>query len=377
MKLGFDAKRALNNGTGLGNHARILLNAMMRDYPDHSYSLYTPRAREQYLSELDGYFQLHFPTTKVAQSLHAWWRSYGVTRDILTHRTDLYHGLSNELPLKIHRTAIATVVTIHDLIFLKHKEQYPLIDRQIYTYKTKYAAKHADRIIAVSEETKRDLIELYHVPERKITVIYPSIDTRFYEKASVAKRADVAMQYQLPAKFILNVGSFFPRKNQMRLIAAFDNIKKNIEEDLVLIGSSGNMLNTIREEIISRKIQDRVHIITSVKNEDLPSVYQLASLFVFPSLFEGFGAPVLEALFSQVPVIASAGGAIEEAAGKYSLLIDPTATEDIAAKIVSAMTDDTVRNTMVAKGLEHALTMTDAIFAARTMDVYEGINLYR
>ena len=137
------------------------------------------------------------------------------------------------------------------------------------------------------------------------------------------------------------------------------------------------MLNTIREEIISRKIQDRVHIITSVKNEDLPSVYQLASLFVFPSLFEGFGAPVLEALFSQVPVIASAGGAIEEAAGKYSLLIDPTATEDIAAKIVSAMTDDTVRNTMVAKGLEHALTMTDAIFAARTMDVYEGINLYR
>jgi glycosyltransferase involved in cell wall biosynthesis len=374
MKLGFDAKRALNNGTGLGNHARILLNAMMRDFPDHSYLLYTPKAKDQFLSELHGDFQLHFPTTKVAQSLNSWWRSYGMTGDVLTQRTDIYHGLSNELPLNIHRTGIATVVTIHDLIFLKHKEQYPLIDRQIYTYKTKYAARHADRIIAVSEETKRDLIELYKVPERKIRVIYPSIDVRFYEKASTAKKAEVAKQYQLPAKFILNVGSFFPRKNQMQLIAAFDKIKNNVEEDLALIGTSGNMLNTIRQEILSRKLQDRVHIITSVKNDDLPAVYQLASLFVFPSLFEGFGAPVLEALFSQVPVIASAGGAIEEAAGKNSLLIDPTEIDDIAAKMVSALTDEAVRNNIVAKGLEHALTMTDAIFAARTIDVYEGIN---
>ena len=281
--------------------------------------------------------------------------------------------ISNELPLNIHRSRIPTVVTIHDLIFLKHKEQYPWLDRQIYTLKTKYAAKHAHAIIAVSQETKQELIDIYKVPERKISVIYPSVDTRFYEAISGETKTAISLKYKLPARYILHVGSFFPRKNQIKLIEAFDQVKDQIEEDLVLAGSSGNMLEEIRQVIDARKLNERVHILTDISNDDLPVVYQLSSVFVFPSLFEGFGAPVLEALFSGVPVIASRGGAIEEAAGQSALLIYPYDEDDIAQKILEALKDSKIRNDMIAKGLDWALTMTDRIFAAKTMKVYKSI----
>jgi glycosyltransferase involved in cell wall biosynthesis len=363
----------LNNPTGLGNHARILLNAMMRDYADNEYLLFSPRARDEFFHQLHGDFEMHFPETKWAQSLHPWWRSYGITKDLLENEVNLYHGISNELPMNIHRTRIKTVVTIHDLIFLKHKEQYPWIDRQIYVHKTKYAAQRADAIIAVSQETKQDLMEMYAVPEKKITVIYPSVDERFYQKASDDDRSRIAQRYKLPQGYILNVGSFFSRKNQIKLIEAFDRIKAQISEDLVLVGSSGNMLSDIQKLIAEKKLSDRVHIITDVSNADLPAVYQLASTFVFPSLFEGFGAPVLEALFSGTPVIATRGGAIEEAAGKASCFIDPNSAEDITYKILSVLNDESLRKTMIESGYTHAQTMTDKTFAAQTMALYKKL----
>jgi glycosyltransferase involved in cell wall biosynthesis len=373
MRIALDAKRLLNNPTGLGNHARILLNALMRDYADNDYLLFSPRAKDEFFHQLHGDFEVHFPETKWAQSIHPWWRSYGITHDLLRNRADLYHGISNELPFNIHRSGIATVVTIHDLIFRKHTEQYPWIDRQTYTLKTKYAAKYADAIIAVSRETKQDLIEMYQVPERKIKVIYPSVDRSFYHPVADAQKAVISERYKLPKKYILNVGSFFPRKNQIKLIEAFDGIKDAIAEDLVLVGSSGNMLAEIQKIVVERKLNDRVHIITEISNDDLPAVYQLASLFVFPSLFEGFGAPVLEALFSGLPVIASGGGAIAEAAGSDSGLIDPTSREDMADKILTVLKDERLRERMTAVGHLHAQTMTDSVFAAETMDVYRRV----
>ena len=184
MRIGFDAKRMLNNPTGLGNHARILLNALMRDYPENEYLLFSPKAKDAFFHQLHGNFSAHFPETKWAQFIHSLWRSYGMTTDLQGNKVGIYHGISNELPFNIHRTRIKTVVTIHDLIFLKHTEQYPWIDRQIYKAKTKYAAKHADAIIAVSRETKQDLIEIYRVPEKKINVIYPSVYEKFYDIVS-------------------------------------------------------------------------------------------------------------------------------------------------------------------------------------------------
>lgn len=373
MKLGFDAKRALNNSTGLGNHARILLNAMMRDFPEHEYHLFSPKAKDEFFHQLHGDFKIHFPQTKWQQIANPLWRSFNIKNALLLNRIDVYHGLSNELPFGIHKTGIATVVTIHDLIFLKHKEQYPWIDRRFYEGKTRYAAKHADRIIAVSEETKRDLIELYGAKEKKITVIYPSVERNFQTTDDGPQTAEIQNKYRLPSKYILNVGSFFPRKNQKTLIEAFDQVKNKIEEHLVLIGSSGTQKEEIQQLIASKNLTDRVHIVTNVSNEDLPAVYRNASVFVFPSLFEGFGAPVLEALFSKVPVIATKGNAIEEAAGKSSLLINPLSAEEIAEALLQVLSNETLRSEMIAEGYKHAQTMTDATFARKVMEVYQSL----
>jgi glycosyltransferase involved in cell wall biosynthesis len=373
MRIGFDAKRMLNNPTGLGNHARILANGLMRDYADNEYMFFAAKAKDTFFHQLHGDFQVHFPETKWAQSAPALWRSYGITDDLLRHRVEIYHGISNELPFNIKRSGIRSVVTIHDLIFLKHKEQYPWLDRQVYIAKTRYAAKHADAIIAVSEETKRDLIEMYGVPEKKITVIYPSVDPAFDQKASEKERQMVVNKYNLPKQFILNVGSFFPRKNQMKLLEAFALIKDKVVEDLVLIGSAGNMLPQIKALIANKQLESRVHIIKTGTNEDLPVIYQSAGVFVFPSVFEGFGAPVLEALFSGVPVVATKGGAIEEAAGATSLFINPNDAGEIAEKIVSVLNDKMLSERMVDTGYHHAQTMTDSTFASKTMEVYKKL----
>ncbi len=373
MKIALDAKRMLNNGTGLGNHARILANALMRDYPYHEYQLYTPRVQDHYLSELHGTYSLHMPGSKLSQALHPWWRSYSITEDLLRNMVDVYHGLSNELPLNIHRSGIPTVVTIHDLIFLKHHAQYPWLDRQIYTMKTRYATKHAGKIIAVSEETKRDLIDLYRVPEKRIEVIYQSIDPRFYNRAEPGTLNSFRKKYNVPDKYILNVSSFFPRKNQIKLIEAFDIIKEEVPHHLVLAGGAGNMLGEITKLIDQNRLSDRVCILTGVSNEEMPLLYQGAELFVYPALLEGFGMPVLEALTSGTPVVASQGGAIQEAAGSGSLMTDPKHAEDIAAKVLNALHDPIKRSEMIRLGYEHAATMTDTLFAANVMRVYEAV----
>lgn len=372
MKLAFDAKRAFNNGTGLGNYSRLLLNALMRDFPEHEYLLFTPKMKDKFFHQIQGDYKLVIPEKKMHQAFYSYWRSYGVINQLLQNRTDIYHGLSNELPFNIHHTNIKTVVTIHDVIFRKHTEQYPWIDRQLYHAKTKYAVQHAHKVIAVSEETKRDLMELYNVPEEKIAVVYQSINPIFYDKTLQNNVVDIRTKHKLPKKYILNVGSFYPRKNQATLIQAFDTIKNEVEEDLVLVGSAGS-LKQIQQLIADKNLEQRVHIINNISNGDMPALYQQASVFVFPSLFEGFGVPVLEALFSRTPVIATKGGAIEEAAGKNSLLVNPISVEEIADSILKVLKDEALRKQMIEAGYAHAMTMTDTAFAANTMAIYKSL----
>jgi glycosyltransferase involved in cell wall biosynthesis len=373
MKIAFDAKRALNNSTGLGNHSRILINALMRDFPEHEYLLFSPRAKDEFSHQLNGRFKIIFPETRLAKSFHPIWRSYGVNRQLEKERANIFHGLSNEIPIRNHKSNVRSVVTIHDLIFLKHTEQYPFIDRQIYEMKTRYAAKHADQIIAVSNETKKDLIEYYHVHERKIEVIYPSVDIQFQALKSEDEIESIRRKYSLPNKYILNVGSFFPRKNQKTLIEAFDLIKNKVEEDLLFVGSYGDTQRKMEELIEKKNLRSRIKIVSGISNNNLPAVYQAASLFVFPSLVEGFGAPVLEALFSRVPVIATKEGAIQEAGGRNSVYINPLNAEEIANVILSVLKNEEIRTRMIEGGNAHARNMTDKVFAQKTMSVYKGI----
>ncbi len=365
MTIGFDAKRALNNGSGLGNYSRNLINALTQHFPNDEYLLFSPKAKDEFFHQLSGEFKIILPQTQLQKSFHSFWRSFGIKNDLQKHRVDVYHGLSNEIPFRIPHSAFRTIATIHDLIFLKHKDQYPFTDRQIYQLKTKYAANHAHKIIAVSQQTKNDLIELYGINENKIEVIYPLVDSAF-------QSSDIGHQTS-QSKYILNVGSFFPRKNQRALIQAFDLIKNKVEEDLLLVGGAGNTKAEIEALIANKNLQSRVKILSNVLNQDLPSLYKSASAFVFPSLYEGFGMPIVEALFSQVPVIATKGGCFEEAGGKNSLYINPTSPEEIAEAILKVLNNTNLKTQVIEAGLAHAQTMTAKIVAEKTMHLYNTL----
>jgi glycosyltransferase involved in cell wall biosynthesis len=372
MRIGFDAKRALNNTTGLGNYARWLLNALQAQYPQHEYFLYSPKAKSELEARFIGAHQLILPETLKAKLWPAYWRSVNLSDEWHHQKLSLFHGLSNEIPLHSHRQKTPTVVTIHDLIFLKHQAQYSFFDRQLYTLKTDYACRYAAKIIAISEETKQDIIDFYKVPEHKIEVIYPAVDASFaVQSPSVVSQ--VKQHYALPQKYILNVGSFFARKNQHTLIEAFSMIKDNVEEDLVLVGKSGNTLLELQKIIYDQKLTERVKILTSVSNEDLPAVYSGASLLAYPSLYEGFGMPVLEAQQCGVPVVATHSGAIAEVAGPHSLVIPPTSAEEIAEKMLMVLTNSSLQEKMRAEGLAFSANFSLQKMAAKTMLLYQSI----
>ncbi len=373
MKIAFDAKRALNNLSGLGNYSRNLLNGLTKYFPENEYLLFTPKAKDEFFHQLQGDFKICFPKTQFQKSLHAFWRSFGVTNQVQNARADVYHGLSNEIPLGLKRPGIRTVVTIHDLIFLKHKEQYPFVDRQIYEWKTRYAAKNADRIIAVSNETKIDLMEMYRVDEKNIEIIPPIISQQFLSKSDSISFEQLKRKHRLPAKYILNVGSFFSRKNHSTLIETFDFIKNKVKENLLLVGSSGSEKKKIEQLIENKKLQNRIQIISDVTSEDLPAIYKAASVFVFPSLFEGFGMPITEALLCGVPVVTTKGGCFEEAGGKNSLYVNPNSPEEIANAILRAINNNALRTQMIDGGIIHAQTMSERIHTEKLMRVYSSL----
>lgn len=375
MKIAFDAKRALCNTSGLGNYSRNLLNALTKFFPGEEYLLFSPNVKEELLEQLNGDLKIFLPEKKFHKAVSSVWRTFGIGKELSKQRVNVFHGLSNEIPL-VPRSSflVPFIVTIHDVIFLKYPEQYPWFDRKIYEAKTKFAVKHADKIIAVSNDTKNDLLERYRVPEKKVEVIYQCADERFFNAHCGLPISDLEAKYNLPSKYILNVGSFVSRKNQKVLIEAFDKSKNKIEEDLLLVGNSGNLKSEIEQLIVAKSLQHRVKIISNISNNDLPAVYRNAILFVYPSAKEGFGIPIVEALLSKVPVITTKGGAMEEAAGKNSLLLDiPNHAEEVSEKMLIALTDEKLRKKMVEEGFAHAQKFNSKNFAEQTMRVYKGV----
>ncbi len=182
MRIGFDAKRAFSNNTGLGNYSRDAIRVLSIFYTDNKYFLYTPKAKENnrltFLNDSTNTF-VRTPQSLLNKALKSYWRSKSIVRDLFTNKIDIYHGLSHELPIGIEKTNIKTVVTIHDLIFKRFPRNYRSIDRKTYDIKYKYAVKHADLTIAISEQTKQDIVEFYKINPENIKVIYQSCHENF------------------------------------------------------------------------------------------------------------------------------------------------------------------------------------------------------
>lgn len=371
LRLGFDAKRLFNNATGLGNYSRTLLQNLLYYYPDYAYFLYTPRV----MKTPDTKTFLNSPAYSVhtpASYERLGWRTFGIRRQLKKHRIDLYHGLSNELPYGLDRMPLRSVVSIHDLIFRHYPHQYPRTDRMIYDLKTRYACRHADRIIAISESTKQDLMSFYGVPEHRIRVLYQTCAEQFLQDKSDTLIEKVSRRYQLPDEYMLYVGSITPRKNLLSILEAMTRMPKSMELPLVIVGSGKAYLDKVKSFIRQHGLDPYVFFIQPL-NEDLPFIYQKANLFIYPSLYEGFGIPIIEALFSRTPVITSQVSSMPEAAGPDSLLIDPTDVDAIGHAIRQVLEDTALRQSMTEKGYAYAQRFRGETLSKQLVDIYQEV----
>lgn len=371
LRIGFDAKRAFSNFTGLGNYARSTLKAITKYYTHNEYYLYTPRIptkKQLDALELAANTDYHIRTPKpwFYKKYSSLWRSYGIMHDLLKDKLDIYHGLSHELPIGISK--IKTIVTIHDLIFLRYPNFYRFIDRNIYTLKFKYACKKANHIIAISEQTKKDIIHFFNIDEKKITIINPSVSPIFQKKYTQEEKDKVRKNYDLPESFLLNVGTIESRKNAALIIHALKQSTSTIP--LIIIGKKTSYIENLKTTINDYQLKNRVKFIHDVNFTDLPLIYQMANIFIYPSFFEGFGIPIIEALHSGTPTIAAKGSCLEEAGGPDSLYIDPYNETELANAIDRVLSDTGLHQKMVNKGHEYAQRFNEDVIAEKLMNVY-------
>ena len=371
MNIGFDAKRAIQNNTGLGNYSRYVIEILSRFYEENSYLLYAPQNRENprlktLRTRKNVFFRFPVSCWKRFSSL---WRVYGVKKEVKKDRIAVFHGLSNELPVRFHRTGIPSVVSIHDLIFLRFPKFYQLVDRWIYHFKFRHACKIADTIIAISECTKRDIISLFDIPEEKIKVVYQGCHSNFRQVLSPDKKEELKRKYSLPARFLLYVGTIEDRKNLLLIVKALKHIDPDIH--LVAAGMRTKYQTVVEKYAMEHHLSTRIHFHHHVLFEDLPAFYQLAQIFVLPSYYEGFGIPIIEALTSGTPVIAAKGSCMEEAGGVHSIYIDPDNETELADKINMILNDANLTLKMVEEGKMFVERFSDENIAKELMLIYE------
>lgn len=382
MRIAFDAKRAFHNGTGLGHYSRTLLSSLAKDFSDNEYLLLNPNAGKFFTERAQNIYELR-PKSWFNRQFSGLWRSRNCTKDLQSLKADLYHGLSHEIPLGIKKTGIPTVVTMHDLIPERHPEQYAPWDVAIYRKKSRYACETADRIIAISEQTKQDIIHYYQIDPTKIRVCYQSCNPAFAQRVSEEEKQRIQKKYDLPEKFFLSVGSLIERKNLLNVCKALSLLSKEYQLPLVVIGNGGAYKKKVLAYLQEAGLTQQVIFLSDdprFKNDidyttaaDFPAIYQLASVLLYPSYFEGFGIPVLEGLWSRVPVITSNVSCLPEAGGKGAYYVNPDKPEEIAEGLRRIITDTTLAQTLIELGWNHAQYFTPEKAAAFVMSVYQEL----
>lgn len=381
MKIGFDAKRVFHNFRGLGNYSRTLLEGLTSYYPNNDYVLFTPKFEEARAKEWHKRFEnltVVTPDNSLKKTFSSSWRSLFLANDIQKHGVEIYHGLSHEIPPGLRKRGIKSVVTIHDLIFMRFPEFFPWIDRQVYYKKFKFAVDNADLVIAICEQTKNDIIELLNCPAEKIRVSYQSCHPTFYSGVSSEDMERAKAKFGLKEHTILYVGAIEERKNAHLLVKAFARVKDLIPHQLILVGKGvgkgEEYKKKVQKEVISSGLIERVKFLDDVSHEELPALYQHADLFVYPSFYEGWGIPNVEALFSGTPVITSNVSSLPESAGPTSLLIDPHSVEELTEKMQEALFDDDLRERMIRQGLIFAENFHLSNTTKSLVDIYQELS---
>ena len=377
MIIGFDAKRIVRNNTGLGNYCRTLINDMIRRNDSNmKLLLYTPDKgrdllRNQIIESDNSRFV--FPKKKLGKIYKSLWRTKNIVKQLLEDKVQIYHGLSGELPLGLRNSGIKSVVTIHDLIFLRHPEYYHWFDRKMYTWKFHQTIKQADRIIAVSECTKRDILEFGKIDPEKISVIYQSCNPKFTNMPTEGEMEATSKKYDLPKRYLLCVGTIEERKNLMLAVRSLSLLPEDIH--LVAVGKKTKYADKVMETADKTGVSHRLHLLSGVSDDELNVIYKKAEVFVYPSRYEGFGIPIIEAIFCGLPAVASTGSCLEEAGGPDCLYVNPDDTEGMATTIMQLLNNEEERKRRITSSLEYVQKYKGTNIANAVIEVYEELTL--
>lgn len=370
MRIGYDAKRIVRNGTGLGSYGRTLINGLSEIDSVDQFLLYAPDEgcddlREQV--ELRQNVSFHYPAHARFRFQRDAWRTRGIVSDLIKDNVNLYHGLSGELPSGIRKAGIPAVVTIHDLIFLRHPEYYKWIDAHIYKRKFYATLKEAAHIIAISECTKRDILYYGDFPEDKITVVYQSASKMFNMKEALPHSSLL----EGVEKYFLQVGTIEERKNAMESVQALEYLPEEIH--LVLVGRETPYAEQVRRFASMHGLTSRLHILSGVDNDELAKIYRHAYCFVYPSRYEGFGIPIIEAIQSGLPVVAATGSCLEEAGGPDCLYVSPDDSKGLAEAVKALSVISKERQERIIRSQQYVKRFENNDVAGQVLKLYKQI----
>jgi glycosyltransferase involved in cell wall biosynthesis len=354
-------------GAGVSIYSQNLLLALGKQPHDHCFTVFLndPAFAAPGMEMRRTRWPAHQPLARIL------WEQSALPLAMIKGKVDLVHGLVNVLPLA---TKTPGVVTVHDLSFLRMPERFPLAKRSYLGQLCQWSAHRARRVIAVSRQTADDLIHFFDLPAQKIEVVYNGVADHF----SPAPANGVRSGLDLPERFLLYVGTLEPRKNLERLIEAFAGWRaaaapQDQDVALVLAGAQGWFYEQIFQRVHALNLSHVVHFPGFVPAETLPDWYRSALAFVYPSLFEGFGLPVLEAMTCGAPVLCSRARSLLEVAGDAALTFAAEDTTALSAALARIVGDASLRQDLRQRGLAQARRFSWARCAAETLSVYEDL----
>ena len=369
--VGFDGKRLVRNATGLGNYSRYVVDTLSRACPELQCRVYAAGSDAGLMApmlERASSITLHGPATGLGRRMPSLWRTRMLGRQAAADGVDVFHGLSNEIPVDV-AGKVPSVVTVHDVIWRRYPADYKAIDRKLYDWKYGSSARRADRVIAISECTARDLVADFAIDPARIDVIYQGVDPQF-RPAEAAAVSAVRKAYGLPERYIIGVGTVQGRKNQLLAAQALRALPADVK--LVLVGRRTDYAKEIDSYAASHGLGDRIVWLQGVPFSHLPALYTGAAVAAYPSRYEGFGLPVVEALSCGTPVIAATGSCLEEAGGPGAVYVNPDDADQFAHAAAKLLDDAGLRRQLAQAGAAHIQKFNTGQFAEKTLRAYQS-----
>lgn len=375
--IGFDAKLANETPEGKGYYGRFIIDAVAAACPKRGYvRMYTPKRMpnaEYDKLELRPNVESMEPDGRVWRWLSPLWRLIGITRDAKAGRVELYHGLANTIPFCLNRYDIRSVVTIHDLRFIYKAESQNPLTTLYYKMAYRSACHRADRIIAVSEMVKQEIIDHLNIDPEKIDVIYMGCHKRFLEKVKPDHSDLIRKKYNLPDNYVLSVGTVKENSNIELIIEALAKSNKPI--DLVIAGRATTHINKLKKLTAQHNVTSRTHILHGVAADDMPAIYANAMAYLSTSHHNGFNYHIIEALNMGTAVIATTGTSHEEAGGPDSIYVPGDDSDALIEAIERVALDKELRESMATKGKEYAQRFRPEVIAYNILKCYNRIGV--